>query len=335
VTGEIAYVQRELAEARSNEAFYRDRVVDADATASLRDETASSQRRARILELTLAEYASRGFTRKHPDVIQAQTELAVVRERLKALHVEPEDAEANGEAVETSLAQQLADAEARRAKLRLTGVEEELARLQTLHAEIEDLLMAAPRVAEQLDGLNRLYEHLFTSYQDFSNRKLEATVQAQLERRQLGEQFRVLEQAFPAIEPSSPNRPLIVILGLFFAVVVAAGMGILLEASDASIHTPQQLQTALALPVLGAIPEICLESDRRNQRRCRVRTALATAALVVFALVGGALNYLWVNGSAVLELSTGEGTIEPEVSEVDQDSREPIHPVGAAEAGES
>jgi hypothetical protein len=34
----------------------------------------------------------------------------------------------------------------------------------------------------------------------------EAQVQAQLERRQLGEQFRVLEAAFKAPEPSAPNR---------------------------------------------------------------------------------------------------------------------------------
>ena len=49
------------------------------------------------------------------------------------------------------------------------------------------------------------YEHLFESFQDFSNRHQEAQVQAQLERRQLGEQFRVLESAFIAPEPSKPN----------------------------------------------------------------------------------------------------------------------------------
>jgi len=151
-----------------------------------------------------------------------------------------------------------------------------------------------------------------------SRRKQEATVQAQLERRQLGEQFRVLEQAFPAIEPSSPNRPVIVVLGIFFALAIAGAMGVLLEASDPSIHTPRQLQAALSMPVLGAIPEIWLESDRKSQRRSRIRTGMATATLVLFALVGGALNYQWVNGQVAsepvdLELRTGEETDRPEM----------------------
>jgi uncharacterized protein involved in exopolysaccharide biosynthesis len=71
------------------------------------------------------------------------------------------------------------------------------------------------RWAKQLDALKVEYEHLFNTYQDFAKRHNEATVQAQLERRQLGEQFRVLEQAFKAPEPSAPNRALILILARY------------------------------------------------------------------------------------------------------------------------
>ena len=61
-------------------------------------------------------------------------------------------------------------------------------------------------MAEQLEALEREYKHLFESYQEFSDKQLEAAVQANLERRQLGEQFRVLEAAFLAPAPTSPNR---------------------------------------------------------------------------------------------------------------------------------
>ena len=65
-------------------------------------------------------------------------------------------------------------------------------------------MAGTPQVAETLDAMEREYKHLFESFQDFSNRRLEATVQADLERRQLGEQFRVLEAAFVA--PSRSHR---------------------------------------------------------------------------------------------------------------------------------
>jgi hypothetical protein len=51
------------------------------------------------------------------------------------------------------------------------------------------------------------------------------------------------------------------------------------------------------VPVLAAIPQIWLESDRVQLRRKRMREAFATVGLVAFALVGGAMNYLWVNGA--------------------------------------
>ena len=56
-------------------------------------------------------------------------------------------------------------------------------------------------------------------------------VQAQLERRQLGEQFRVLESAFEALEPTSPNRPMIILLGLLFGVTLGVGLAVVLVLS--------------------------------------------------------------------------------------------------------
>ncbi len=50
------------------------------------------------------------------------------------------------------------------------------------------------------------------------------------------------------------------------------------------------------LPVLASIPQIWLESDRILWRRRLVRQVVASMALVMFVLVGGAANYAWVNG---------------------------------------
>jgi len=78
-------------------------------------------------------------------------------------------------------------------------------------------------VAERLDGLTREYEQLYASYQDFSARLQQAGVQADLERRQLGEKFRILEPAEMATEPSSPNRILLLSLGAFFGLALGLG----------------------------------------------------------------------------------------------------------------
>ena len=60
----------------------------------------------------------------------------------------------------------------------------------------------------------RRHIHLMESVRSFENLHVDATVQANMERRQLGERFRVLEPAIPPLRPSSPNRVLIIVMGM-------------------------------------------------------------------------------------------------------------------------
>ncbi len=244
---------------------------------------------------------SRGFTEKHPDIVKTQAELVTLAEQIEA----GKSGEKTG-----SFAEHSAEAEAERARLRRLHAEAEIELLRSKEAELINLLGAAPGVAEQLDGLDRQYQHLFQSYQDFSNRRHQASVQADLERRQLGEQFRVLEQAFVAPEASSPNRVVIILVGVLFGLAMGGAAGIVMEAADPTVHDARQLQASLNIPVLASIPEIWLESDRLRKRRSTFRQSFATAALVVLALVGGAANYVWVNGTSgnEQEESTSQNT---------------------------
>jgi hypothetical protein len=89
---------------------------------------------------------------------------------------------------------------------------------------------------------------------------------------------------------------IIVVIGLVLGFAMGAAIGVVLEAADTTVHTPRQLQARFHLPVLAAIPQIWLESDRLQLRRQRLRTAGGLAALTLFALFGGAANYWWVNG---------------------------------------
>ena len=96
---------------------------------------------------------------------------------------------------------------------------------------------------------------------------------------------------------------------MVLGIAVGGATGLVLEAGDNSIHDVRQLQNAIRIPVLAAIPRILLESDRRILRRHRIRMGFATAAMVTFALVGGAASYVWVNGG--LEWSGEEAAEEP------------------------
>lgn len=328
IAGELAFAHRELADAKSDEEFFRTAEMGAGISPG-GDASLSPARRLKQLELARTERIARGYTEKHPELLQIDAEMLELRAKLAASAASaPEEGDQGLELA--------ASAETRRAISKRILSDEEVARLEAESAAVEALIAETPRVAEKLDGLQREYEHLFASYQDYSTRRLEATIQAQLERRQLGEQFKVIESAFEAPEPSSPNRWLIIGLTLVLAIGSAIGLGLLLETVDTSLHDARSMQQTLSLPVLAAIPQIWLDSDRALQRRGRWKAAIGVASLILFAQIGGVANYLWVNGNPLAQSSAAKAGGGPAPEEDgDRDTAKPAAAKGKAEGADA
>jgi polysaccharide chain length determinant protein (PEP-CTERM system associated) len=285
---ELREAEQRLAEAESEIAFYRQQALAAPPEPGV----TTPEQKLQILELRLAEYKARGFTDKHPDVIATQEESRKVREGIAAA-----ESKAVEEEVPRSALQENAEAEARKYELRAEAARREIERLREQIASVEERMAATPRVAERLDALNREHEHLYRSYQEFSQKRLEASVSANMERQVKGERFRVLESAVPGFDPASPDRPLILLLGALVGLALGGALAVALEALDTTFRSPLRLQTALQLPVLAAIPEILLEQDRRRLRRRRLRTAVLASGLTLVVLAGSGVGYVTVNGA--------------------------------------
>jgi succinoglycan biosynthesis transport protein ExoP len=289
--GDLREAQQVLSAAQQDESFWGAQNISLNPEGNPND-VVSPSRRLQVLELMIAEYTAKGFTEKHPDVIAANQEVATIRESIKKSEVEAETGERP-----MTFAQLSVQAEQKRAELRVEAAKAEIDRLQIEVEQIQARAAAIPQVAEQLDRLERLWRQLSSQLTDFENRRLRAFVQANLERRQLGEQFRILEPAFPPQGPSSPNRILILAIGVILGIVLGVGVGIGVETIDSSVHAPRELQLALSLPVLAAVPAILLESDRLARFRRRLRYSIAAAVVVLVSLAGGAVSYVVVNGA--------------------------------------
>jgi polysaccharide chain length determinant protein (PEP-CTERM system associated) len=288
---DLRFAQRDLAIAESDAAFYRQQAATGatDRARSYSDPDTPLERKQR-LEINLGEARARGWTDKHPEVIALREEIATLETTVQS--------RSSGMEEEVSPEQQLANNEAKRAALRAQSAQAEIGRLQAQVDDVEARLAKTPQVAEQLAALDRQHEHLYGSFQDFSAKRLEAGVSANMERRQKGEQFRILEAAFAPPEPTSPNRLMIVLLGLALGLAGAAGTVLLLEVADTSLHGPRDLQAAFQLPVLAAIPRVLLESDRVARRRRRVLAGALAAGLTAVVLAGAGAGYWIVNGGA-------------------------------------
>jgi hypothetical protein len=212
--------------------------------------------------------------------------------------------------VAETLEQAKALGEARRAEAQVESALTEIERLQENQYIIQNRIDATPRVAEQLEALEREYAQLHLSLNDFSQRRTEAMVQANLERRQLGEKFRILEAAFPPIEVSWPNRWVMIPMGLVVGLALGLGLAVVLEVVDSSFHSESEVQSVLDVPVLASIPNIEFDFDLAQHKRDARRSVGLAALAVAVTIVGGGGSYWYMNGLPGWLLPTAEESTE-------------------------
>jgi polysaccharide chain length determinant protein (PEP-CTERM system associated) len=162
--------------------------------------------------------------------------------------------------------------------------ESEEQRLRGVVAEYQQRLESIPGLESEWVSLTRDYETLSEAYKGLLKKVEDSKVAADLERRQVGEQFRVLEEARVPLRPIGPVRLQNNLIG--FAIGLALGLVLvaLLELRDGTFRTDSDVLDVLALPVLAMVPYVESESDRR---RLRWRRRLVSAAIVVAAVSGG------------------------------------------------
>jgi len=158
-------------------------------------------------------------------------------------------------------------------------------RLQGVIADYQRRVEATPTRESELIELTRDYSTIQGMYRSLLSKNEDAKISANLERRQIGEQFKVVDAAKLPEAPFSPDRRKIVTLGIFFGLTFGAGFVVLLEYRDTTLKTDEDVLTALALPVLAVVPLIESADEMRQRRRRRAVLSLTSAATVIAFVV--------------------------------------------------
>jgi polysaccharide chain length determinant protein (PEP-CTERM system associated) len=256
---------------------------------------------AQQLETARAQLAALALRLKpeHPDMIRAQK---AVRDLERKAEAEALDAPLAGTPQPARMTPvQLAEqkrvndlkSELEMLDRRLAANQVQQSRLQTVLASMRGRLEAAPARETELTELMRDYGTLQETYTSLLVKSQASDIAANLERRQIGEQFRLLDPPRLPQRPISPNRPRMTLMGLLAGLAFGLGMAALLEYRDTTFATDSDLVSTLSVPVLAVVPAMFTARERQRARRVR-RLAWSVAGMVLVAGGGLAAWKLWL-----------------------------------------
>jgi len=187
------------------------------------------------------------------------------------------------------------------------AIDSEIASLRTERQEIEKTISSlesrvgqSPRREQEMVSLTRDYENLKASYDDLLKKKLDADVSQNLEKRQKGERFQILDPADLPEKPFSPDRWKV--FGIAFAAAMLIGFGgaIGFEMINPALRGKRDFQHFFKVPVFASIPVI--RDTEYEARKSRQLAFVYTGLISIGALV---ILFLFVYGGKVRNLLLG------------------------------
>lgn len=222
--------------------------------------------RLRELERNLTTLLAANYTETYPDIVEARQEIKSVKKQLAAKYGDIEEGK-DGDAAKifdpylTELLKQRNEL-----RVELSSVKDRRRRLAEHLKEFEYRVEQTPSREQDMMILKRDYENMQRNYQALLDKRLNAHVAENLEKRQKSEQFRVLDPANLPQTPDKPNRLLIMALGLLGGCGLGVGLAIGLDQVNPTFKRREEVERLPGIRVLAVIPNFDFQHHQLSQQ---------------------------------------------------------------------
>jgi len=222
------------------------------------------------------------YTESHPDVVSTKKAIQdlekVVAAELEKMLADAEKETADKELKAKKMAEenvsplpgqkggedfnpQVAFTKEMEGQLAVTGreiqnLQKEEAKIRADIAIYQGRVENAPLREMMMANLSRDYQSAKENYQKLLDKSVQAQQAENLEKRQKGEQFRVIDPARIPQKPFKPDVPKIILLGLALGIGSGVGLAFLREQMDHSFRDAEDLEATMGFKVLTNIPKI-------------------------------------------------------------------------------
>jgi polysaccharide chain length determinant protein (PEP-CTERM system associated) len=254
------------------------------------------------LQNHLVELQSR-YNDQHPDVQATKVRL----EKLRQLQAQ-RDARASEEAKGPASGEKpvhagsVAELQAMAPRLQIESelkansleIENRQRTIKAIEARIDgyqERLNLTPLREQQLADLTRDYDQSRKNYEQLLGKRDQSSMATSLEKRQQGEQFRVLDPANLPQAPYSPNRPKLAFGALLGALLCAVLCLIRFIVSDDTFLLRDEVKQAVNASVLAEIPPLHTAQEVRLRTRCASLQTVAIVAMCLLTTAGIGISF--------------------------------------------
>ena len=176
--------------------------------------------------------------------------------------------------------------------LQLKAVNNELAalrqdrlRVQQEAVDLDQRVLIAPEVEREYLELTRDLGLARDQYEDTMSRLMAVQRAGVLEEEELSERYVVTRMPSLSYTPAFPNRPLIILIGVFLGVSFGIGSGLLAEALDGTVRGTRDIFTIMGAPPIAAVPVIRTNAETGAVRRQNIMLASAIGISIVLVAI--------------------------------------------------
>lgn len=230
------------------------------------------------------------YTDNHPSVVRLKNMIEKLAEN------SPPDDSTGAEAAPgissprpSSQEKHLADMNAQVRSLEL-DIEELKKKSEIYQARVEN----TPKREEELFSIKRDYDNLKEVYDSLLSRRLEAEISVNMEKKQKGEQFQVIDSAKAPQKPVEPDMKRLFLITVAIGLGIGCGLAYLLEFMKHSFRSVDEAESFLDLPVLATVPTLLHPKDLAMKR---INNIFSVASVAVSLLLLAAFSVIVLKGA--------------------------------------
>ena len=239
------------------------------------------------------------YTPQHPDIVRLKEQIANAEKLKREAEEEVKSGKRNPDLPGLRLSSPISPATQIEGQLKANELEighrkDEIKSLEAEIAQYEGRLNLTPVREQQLAAIDRNHHQSQSNYESLLAKKLQSEMATNLEKRQQGQQFRMIDPPSLPGRPYWPNRLQFSFGALFGGAFLGLVVCVLIELIAPRVHSEDELVSLAPFPVLITVPR--LSTIRERQAATRKRHFEVVAAAVISLLVPAVTLLAYLKG---------------------------------------